>query len=41
MVVLLLLSLMACYIFIQRLMVIRRAGKEDENIYEPHQRLHP
>ncbi len=30
MVVLLLLSLMACYIFIQRLMVIRRAGKEDE-----------
>ena len=30
MVVLLLLSLMACYIFIQRLMVIRRAGREDE-----------
>ena len=30
MVVLLLLSLMACYIFIQSLMVIRRAGKEDE-----------
>ena len=30
MIVLLLLSLMACYIFIQRLMVIRRAGKEDE-----------
>ena len=30
MVVLLLLSLMACYIFIQRLMVIRRAGKDDE-----------
>ena len=30
MVVLLLLSLVACYIFIQRLMVIRRAGKEDE-----------
>ena len=30
MVVLLLLSLMAIYIFIQRLMVIRRAGKEDE-----------
>ena len=30
MVVLLLLSLMACYIFIQRLMIIRRAGKEDE-----------
>lgn len=30
MVVLLLLSLMACYIFIQRLMVIRRAGQEDE-----------
>ena len=30
MVVLLLLSLMACYIFIQRMMVIRRAGKEDE-----------
>ena len=29
-VVLLLLSLMACYIFIQRLMVIRRAGREDE-----------
>ena len=31
MVVLLLLSLMACYIFIQRLLVIRRAGKEDQN----------
>ena len=31
MVVLLLLSLMAIYIFIQRLMVIRRAGKEDES----------
>ena len=31
MVVLVLLSMMACYIFIQRLMVIRRAGKEDEN----------
>lgn len=30
MVVLLLLSLMAIYIFIQRLIVIRRAGKEDE-----------
>ena len=30
MIVLLLLSLMACYIFIQRLMVIRRAGKEDQ-----------
>lgn len=30
MIVLLLLSLMAIYIFIQRLMVIRRAGKEDE-----------
>lgn len=30
MIVLLLLSLMATYIFIQRLMVIRRAGKEDE-----------
>ena len=30
MVVLMLLSLMACYIFIQRLMVIRRAGREDE-----------
>ena len=30
MVVLLLLSLMGCYIFIQRMMVIRRAGKEDE-----------
>ncbi len=30
MVVLLLLSLMACYIFIQRLMVIRRAGREDK-----------
>ena len=30
MVVVLLLSLMACYIFIQRLMIIRRAGKEDE-----------
>ena len=29
--VLLLLSLMAIYIFIQRLMVIRRAGKEDES----------
>ena len=28
MVVLLLLSLMACYIFIQRLMVIRRAGRK-------------
>lgn len=31
MVVLLLLSLLAIYIFIQRLMVIRRAGKEDES----------
>lgn len=31
MIVLLLLSLMATYIFIQRLMVIRRAGKEDES----------
>ena len=31
MIVLLLLSLMAIYIFIQRLMVIRRAGREDEN----------
>lgn len=31
MVVLLLLSLMAGYIFIQRLLVIRRAGKEDQN----------
>ena len=31
MVVLLFLSLMAIYIFIQRLMVIRRAGKEDES----------
>ena len=31
MIVLLLLSLMAIYIFIQRLIVIRRAGKEDEN----------
>ena len=31
MVVLLLLSLMAIYIFVQRLIVIRRAGKEDEN----------
>lgn len=31
MVVLLLLSLMAIYIFIQRLLVIRRAGKEDES----------
>lgn len=31
MVVLLLLSLMAIYIFIQRLLVIRRAGKQDEN----------
>ena len=30
MVVLLLLSLMAIYIFVQRLIVIRRAGKEDE-----------
>ena len=30
MIVLLLLSLMAIYIFIQRLIVIRRAGKEDE-----------
>lgn len=30
MIVLLLLSLMAIYIFIQRLLVIRRAGKEDE-----------
>lgn len=30
MIVLLLLSLMACYIFVQRLLVIRRAGKEDE-----------
>ena len=29
MVVLLLLSLMAIYIFVQRLIVIRRAGKED------------
>lgn len=31
MIVLLLLSLMAIYIFIQRLIVIRRAGKEDES----------
>ena len=31
MVVLLLLSLMAIYIFVQRLIVIRRAGKEDES----------
>ena len=31
MVVLLLISLMAGYIFIQRLLVIRRAGKEDQN----------
>ena len=31
MVVLLLLSLMAGYIFIQRLLVIRRAGREDQN----------
>lgn len=31
MVVLLLLSLMAGYIFIQRLLIIRRAGKEDQN----------
>lgn len=31
MVVLLLLSLMAGYIFIQRLIIIRRAGKEDQN----------
>ena len=31
MIVLLLLSLMAGYIFIQRLLVIRRAGKEDQN----------
>lgn len=31
MVVLVLLSMMACYIFIQRLMIIRRAGQEDEN----------
>ncbi len=31
MVVLLILSLMAAYIFIQRLLVIRRAGKEDQN----------
>ena len=31
MVVLLLLSLMAGYIFMQRLLVIRRAGKEDQN----------
>ena len=31
MVVLLLLSLLAIYIFIQRFMVIKRAGKEDEN----------
>ena len=30
MLVLLLLSLLACYIFIQRLLVIRRAGKTDE-----------
>ena len=30
MIVLLVLSLIATYIFIQRLMVIRRAGKEDE-----------
>lgn len=30
MIVLLLLSLLACYIFIQRLIVIKRAGKEDE-----------
>ena len=32
MVVLLLLSLMAIYIFVQRLIIIRRAGKEDETI---------
>lgn len=31
MIVLVLLSLMACYIFIQRLLVIRRAGKVDES----------
>ena len=31
MIVLLLLSLMAIYIFIQRLIIIRRAGKEDES----------
>lgn len=31
MIVLLLMSLLAIYIFIQRLMVIRRAGKQDEN----------
>lgn len=31
MVVLLLLSLLAIYIFIQRFLVIKRAGKEDEN----------
>lgn len=31
MIVLLVLSLMAAYIFIQRLLVIRRAGKEDQN----------
>ena len=31
MIVLLILSLIACYIFIQRVIVIRRAGKEDES----------
>ena len=36
MVVLLLLSLMAMYIFIQRLIVIRRAGKEDETRLFPN-----
>ena len=43
MVVLLLLSLMACYIFIQRLMVIRRAGKEDETFMNRinRERYHP
>ena len=40
MVVLLLLSLMACYIFIQRLMVIRRAGKEDETFMNQFMQEH-
>lgn len=39
MVVLLLLSLMAIYIFVQRLIIIRRAGKEDD-VHESYQRLY-
>ena len=40
MVVLLILSLIAGYIFIQRFLVIRRAKRRPE-FHEPHQRLYP